>query len=150
MRKLQESKRIFQGRKNERNKQLSGGEERSNMNDVKELDLELVMADDFPALFTCARVDRKIIPDGLYCYDVRHDDDCQGIACEIKSYVMVNHWGTLITKQEILLNNGSYFLNDGLDYLGRYMDLEEFMKADLDQIIAEEMYTGIMGLETTL
>lgn len=45
-----------------------------------------------PALFTNIRLDRNTIPDCLYAYDVRHDDDCLGIPCVIALYVMVNHW----------------------------------------------------------
>lgn len=47
-----------------------------------------------PALFTSIRIKRDTVPDGLYTYDVRHDDECRGIPCEIAPYVMVNHWGT--------------------------------------------------------
>lgn len=36
-----------------------------------------------PALFTNFRIKRDTVPDGLYAYDVRHDDDCRGIPCEI-------------------------------------------------------------------
>ena len=36
-----------------------------------------------PALFTGIRIRRDTVPDGLYAYDVRHDDECRGIACEI-------------------------------------------------------------------
>ena len=49
-----------------------------------------------PALFTSIRIKRDTIPDGLYTYDVRHDDECRGIPCEIAPFVMVNHWGTII------------------------------------------------------
>jgi hypothetical protein len=49
-----------------------------------------------PALFTSIRIKRDTIPDGLYAYDVRHDDECRGIPCEIAPFVMVNHWGTII------------------------------------------------------
>ena len=31
-----------------------------------------------PALFTSIRIRRDTIPDGLYAYDVRHDDECRG------------------------------------------------------------------------
>ena len=44
-----------------------------------------------PALFTSIRIRRDTIPDGLYAYDVRHDDECRGIACEIAPFVMVNY-----------------------------------------------------------
>lgn len=45
---------------------------------------ELVMIDDIPALFSCLRIDRDSIPEGLFGYDVRHDDSGQGIACECR------------------------------------------------------------------
>lgn len=48
-----------------------------------------------PALFTSIRIKRDTVPDGLYTYDVRHDDECRGIPCEIAPFVMVNHWGTI-------------------------------------------------------
>lgn len=38
---------------------------------------------DKPALFTSVRIKRDSVPAGLYAYDVRHDDDCRGIPCEI-------------------------------------------------------------------
>lgn len=35
------------------------------------------------ALFASIRIKRDTVPDGLYAYDVRHDDECRGIPCEI-------------------------------------------------------------------
>lgn len=97
------------------------------MVDAKEEDFELVVLDDIPALFTNSRIDRGSIPANVFCYDVRHDDCCQGIACEIKPHIMVNHWGTIITKQEIPLEDGSYYPKEDLNYLGRTMTLDEFL-----------------------
>ncbi len=45
--------------------------------------------------FTDIRVNRSSLPRGLYAYDVR--DECDGDPCEVKSFVLVNHMGTLIT-----------------------------------------------------
>ena len=56
-----------------------------------------------PALFTSIRIKRDTVPDGLYTYDVRHDDECRGIPCEIAPYVMVNHWGTIILAEPLEL-----------------------------------------------
>ena len=53
-----------------------------------------------PALFTSIRIKRDTVPDGLYAYDVRHDDECRGIPCEIAPFVMVNHWGTIILSEK--------------------------------------------------
>ena len=40
-----------------------------------------------PALFTSIRIKRDTVPDGLYAYDVWHDDECRGIHCESAPFV---------------------------------------------------------------
>ena len=65
---------------------------------------------DKPALFTCLRIDRASVPRGYYAYDVRHDDECRGDAVQLGRFVLVNHWGTLITRDEIKLHSNG-FLN---------------------------------------
>ena len=52
-------------------------------------------------LFTCSRIDRSTVPAELYVWEVRHDDDCMGIPCQIADWIWVNHWGTLISKKDI-------------------------------------------------
>ena len=52
-------------------------------------------------LFTCSRIDRSTVPPELHIWEVRHDDDCMGIPCQIADWVWVNHWGTLISKNDI-------------------------------------------------
>ena len=80
-------------------------------------------------LFTCARIDRTTVPEYLYAYDVRHDDDCQGIPCQIKPYVMVNHWGTIICAEPIEMSDFKEF---GDNYACRYLEEDDFN------------YTGVM------
>ena len=58
-----------------------------------------------PMLFTCCRIDRNTIPKGLYMYEVRHDDDFRGDPVQIGKWVMVNHWGTLISSFSIRLDS---------------------------------------------
>ena len=50
------------------------------------------------ALVSSGRIQRESVPKGFYCYEVRHDDECMGIPCEISSHVLVNFWGTVISK----------------------------------------------------
>lgn len=71
-----------------------------------------------PALFVCLRVDRKTVPEGLYAYDIRHDDDCQGIACEIARFIMVNHWGTVLMLEPLDLGDKGFLLmtEDDINY----------------------------------
>lgn len=100
---------------------------------------ELVMADQYLVLFTNARINRDSVPKELFCYDVRHDDEGRGIACEIKPYVLVNHWGTILSKTEIPMPDGYLILEDDFDYLGVSMDIETFLKEDMEQYMSEGM-----------
>lgn len=56
-----------------------------------------------PALFTNLRIDRSSVPKGYHLYEVRHDDDSLGNAVQIAKGILVNHWGTLITRNKIKL-----------------------------------------------
>lgn len=70
-----------------------------------------------PALFTCMRIDRKMVPPGLYAYDVRHDDDQQGIPCEIARSVMVNHWETNLMAEPLAIPTDGYLaINSETDW----------------------------------
>lgn len=53
-------------------------------------------------LFTDHRISRGSIPDGWYFYEVRHADNdwCEPI--EVSLGVLVNFYGTLITKEPLL------------------------------------------------
>lgn len=87
-------------------------------------------------MFTNMRVDRDSIPEGLYAYDVR--DDCDGEFWEIQKFVLVNHWGTIIGKYELPLEDGSYLCDpspedDNISSEGNYpfadpvQTLEEYL-----------------------
>lgn len=79
------------------------------------------------ALFTCLRIDRKSLPDGLYAYDLRDCDDCSGDPAELRNFVLVNHWGTVITKEPIEgANDGIVLEEKDYNYLGEEISLEEF------------------------
>lgn len=73
-----------------------------------EVDFEEVTILDKAALFTPLRIDRDSIPNGCYLYEVRHDDDCQGDAVQIGLRIMVNHWGSLVTRDEIELGDDGF------------------------------------------
>ena len=79
------------------------------------------------ALFTSLRIDRKTLPEGLYAYDLRDCDDCSGDPCQLKNYVMVNHWGTVVVREPIEgANEGIDFDKNDYNYLGESMTLDEF------------------------
>ena len=48
------------------------------------------------ALFTEQRVKRETLPEGIFCYDLRHGDD-MGAPVSIENRVVVNHFGTILT-----------------------------------------------------
>ncbi len=65
-------------------------------------------------------------PRGLHAYDLR-DEDSTGEICELKSHVMVNHWGTVIVKEKIDgADEGIDLDENDYNYLGEDMTLDEF------------------------
>ena len=79
------------------------------------------------ALFTSLRIDRKTLPEGLYAYNLRDCDDCTGDPCQLKNYVLVNHWGTVIVREPIDgAENGVDLDRNDYNYLGEDMTLDEF------------------------
>lgn len=94
-------------------------------------DFEEVTILEKPALFTCIRIDRNTVPHGYHVYEVRHDDDNQGCAVQIAKGILVNHWGTLITRDEIKLPTDGYLdiHPDDLNYdCGDCHTMKEFME----------------------
>ncbi|WP_280173559.1 LPD28 domain-containing protein [Bittarella massiliensis (ex Durand et al. 2017)] len=91
---------------------------------------------DKPMLFTCARVDRSTVPKGMYLYEVRHDDEMRGDPCQIANWIVVNHWGTLISNEPIRLekrpNTGNAFRDidpeKDWNYEGVNSTLQEYME----------------------
>jgi hypothetical protein len=86
-------------------------------------------------LFTNMRIDRKTVPDELFAYDVRHDDECQGEICEVKPFVMVNHWGTILCKVPIEMSDGDCRFVDENDYsyMGEVSTLDEYMSEQSEE-----------------
>ena len=79
------------------------------------------------ALFTSLRIDRKTLPEGLYAYDLRDCDDCTGDPCQLKNYVMVNHWGTVVVREPIEgADEGIDLDKKDYNYLGKEITLDEF------------------------
>lgn len=89
-----------------------------------------------PMIFTCLRIDRDTVPKGLYVYEVRHDDDQQGIPMEIAEHILVNHWGTLISSKPVRLDthpvNGKKYKvldpENDWNYEGNGSTLQEYLK----------------------
>ncbi|WP_072526020.1 LPD28 domain-containing protein [Clostridium sp. Marseille-P3244] len=68
---------------------------------AEELYYEQITIRGYKALFTNERIKRDTVPDGWYLYEVRHDDECQGIPCEIAKGILVNFWGSLLMHDKL-------------------------------------------------
>lgn len=67
-----------------------------------------------PALFTDLRVDRSTVPDGVYRYELRYSDDYGGEPVELARGIMVDFFGTVLTREPIQLPiGGGIDLDDG-------------------------------------
>ena len=80
-------------------------------------------------LFTSERIRDSDLPKGIYKYEVRHDDECQGIMCEIAKRIFVNHQGTILSKEEIDLGVDGYQLIDeekDVEYLDDSKSLSQY------------------------
>lgn len=89
--------------------------------------------DNIEVLMTCRRISRAIIPEGLFAYDLRHDDESQGDICEIKPFVLVNHYGTIISKVPIEMDKDGYKLITEDDYGygdGTCLTLKEYIEKE--------------------
>lgn len=95
----------------------------------------LIRVDGKICAFTNLRLDRKTIPDTLHCYDVRDSDLLDGTFAEISPFVFVNHWGTLVCREEFPLDrDGSYYPEDEEEFIGGGITLKEYMEIPLDEL----------------
>ena len=96
---------------------------------------ELMELFDKPALFSNSRITASEIPKGLYCYDLRSDDDGNGFAA-IEPHVMVNHAGSVITNDTINFGEAGYIAltqDTSPNFLGEQITLPQFMNGDFEQ-----------------
>lgn len=114
--------------------------------DARKENFMLVDMDGYICLFTNARLDRDTIPADLYCYDVR-DADCDGTFAEVQRFVMVNHWGTIICKEPIPMNQYHCFWpdRDAFYIPNASLTLDTFHKTPLPELL--EPYLSPEGKE---
>lgn len=101
--------------------------------------MEVVNVGGKPYMFTNLRVDRKTLPEGFVKYDVR-DGSGDGMFRQIRPYVMVDHWGTIIGPDPIREAEEDGY--DCLDPDGCFLDgaftAEEF-REHYDELLKECM-----------
>ena len=111
-------------------------------------DYELIELFDKPALFTNARITDADVPKGMYCYHLRHGDD--EYFSTIEKRVVVNHSGSVITKEPIDLGEQGYitFTEDtSPNFTGETMSLYQFREYSPEQ---EQTESEDMGMEMKL
>jgi len=80
--------------------------------------------DGHDVLFTDVWVNHSTVPVGLYCYDIRHDDERE--MATLERHVATNHGGTLICREPLLAEGEEYCDVTGcLDFSGEETTLEQ-------------------------
>ena len=90
---------------------------------------ERALIDGREVLFTNLRIDRSTVPEILHCYDIRETDGFSGVAASVERYVLVNHWGTILSKEPISLENGRYKIEgDDIEYQDEFYTVDEYIE----------------------
>ena len=97
------------------------------MMNILEETFETIEINGLQALFTNSRIDRNSLPEGIYAYDIRHSDDGDEFAT-IQKKVIVNHAGTIITKEEIPMTCGDYTPVEDYNFTGEETTFQEWNK----------------------
>ena len=101
---------------------------------ASELSYERVRVFGRTGFFTNERIQKDSVPEGVFQYEVRHDDLCQGIPCEVAKGILVNFWGTLLTLTElpeVELNGYQYIDDDNwIDESMRSIDLNDILRGE--------------------
>jgi hypothetical protein len=106
--------------------------------DARTLNYDLMDILDHKVIFTECRIMRDTVPEGLYVYDARHDDDGGCDICELAPRVIVNHLGTVISKEPIEMSDDTVLIGGKCRYIEpgdySYLDgavtLEEYVNND--------------------
>ena len=99
--------------------------------DAQKVTYQEVTIFDRPALFTECRIDRATVPEGVYRYELRHGDADWGEPIELSRSLMVNFYGTVLTREPFQLPIDGWIPmeNDSLSFLdGECRTLAEFQQ----------------------
>ena len=105
-------------------------EEASHAAELAEQPFALVSFREKPALLADWRVDRSLLPQGIYAYDLRYGEEW-GVPVTLENQARVNFCGTLLFNEPLTLSpDGRITLDrDAIDHLdGKAISLSEFQK----------------------
>lgn len=94
--------------------------------ELQSIDFDLITINNVEVLFTNERISPKIIPIGVYKYDIRMSDDGLDFAT-IEPKVNVNHAGTILSKIPFEMNKEGYLDIEDYSFEGE-CSLEEFFE----------------------
>jgi len=83
-----------------------------------------------PAILTSERIAGDTIPQGYYMYELRNDRIFRDDPIELSRCVVFNHWGTVITRDEIRIPPGGtlYMKQGALEFdTGDCQGMKEYM-----------------------
>lgn len=110
--------------------------ERSGMErvDAKEEVFDEIELLERTGLFTELRVNKDTIPDGVYCYELRHGDD-DSFPVEVEEKVGVNYFGAVFMTEKLELDKEGKLPIEYEDfgYTGEEMKLEAFIARDKER-----------------
>ena len=106
--------------------------------DYKDIENNLmdgILCNTYPFTFSSERINPSTIPHGMYLYEVRGDDECGDIPCQVGKSIAINFYGSIITGCELPLND------DG------YIDLDDNLNSFilLDEKTLKEMFVDLFG-----
>ncbi len=99
-------------------------------------DLDLIEVLDRPALFSNGRIPREAVPEGFYAYDLYQSCDT-GDFCYIAPLVVVNHGGTVFTKEPIDFDGADRIdltEDTSPNFLGDSMRVRDFVSASTEEL----------------
>lgn len=101
---------------------------------LRDRDFEVVEVEGQLALYVDARINQEDLPDGLYKYSFRHDEE--NYYSTLERNVLVNNSGTLITRKPIDLGDKGYLVLDedsSPNFTGDNATLEDVMDNDFEE-----------------
>jgi hypothetical protein len=91
---------------------------------------DLMEINDVEVLFTPNRINRQLVPNHLFVYDIRSNDDNTEDFCTIEKYVQVNHTGTIISKQSLIHTQDFVKITD-YNFVGEEKALAEYILGEI-------------------
>lgn len=87
--------------------------------DFKNIVFEPMIICGVEGLFTSLRIDKFTIPNGWNKYSVRHSDDGDEWFYTLEKFVLANHFGDFITKNNIEIDNkdNCIYINGDYSYI---------------------------------